>query len=36
LITYYEGRGVLQRIDAMGTIAGIRAALSEIVARVAA
>ena len=36
LITYYEGRGVLQRIDAMGTIAGIRAALSDIVARVAA
>lgn len=36
LITYYEGRGVLQRIDAMGSIAGIRAALSEIVAQVAA
>ena len=36
LITYYEGRGVLQRIDAMGPIAGIRAALSDIVARVAA
>lgn len=36
LITYYEGRGVLQRIDAMGSIAGIRSALAAIVQRVAA
>src|SRR5574343_535501 len=31
LITYYEGKGLLQRIDAMGSIAGIRQALSDIV-----
>lgn len=36
LITYYDGKGVLQRIDAMGTIATIRSALSAIVQRVAA
>lgn len=36
LITYYEGRGVLERIDAMGSIAAIRSALSDIVKRVAA
>jgi adenylate kinase len=36
LITYYEGKGLLQRIDAMGSIAGIRAALSDIVKGVAA
>src|SRR5574343_182738 len=31
LITYYDGKGVLERIDAMGSIAGIRQALSDIV-----
>ncbi len=36
LITYYEGKGVLERIDAMGSIAGIRSALASIVQRVAA
>jgi adenylate kinase len=36
LITYYEGKGVLQSIDAMGSIAGIRSALAAIVQRVAA
>lgn len=36
LIAYYEGRGVLERIDAMGSIAGIRSALSAIVRRVSA
>jgi adenylate kinase len=36
LIAYYEGRGVLERIDAMGSIAAIRAALGAIVGRVAA
>jgi adenylate kinase len=36
LIAYYEGKGVLERIDAMGPIAGIRAALGSIVGRVAA
>jgi len=36
LIAYYDGRGVLERIDAMGTIAAIRAALGAIVGRVAA
>lgn len=29
LIAYYEGRGVLDRVDAMGTIADIRAALAR-------
>jgi adenylate kinase len=36
LITHYEGKGVLQRIDAMGSIAGIRSALAAIVQRVTA
>jgi adenylate kinase len=36
LIAYYGGRGVLERIDAMGSIAGIRSALSAIVRRVSA
>ena len=36
LITYYEGKGVLERIDAMGSIAGIRSALAAIVQRVTA
>ncbi|MDT8856890.1 adenylate kinase [Paracoccaceae bacterium Fryx2] len=34
LIAYYEGRGVLERIDAMGSIADIRAGLGAIVDRV--
>lgn len=36
LIAYYEGRGVLQKIDAMGPIADIRAVLGHIVQGVAA
>ncbi|WRH62336.1 MAG: adenylate kinase [Fuscovulum sp.] len=36
LIAHYEGQGVLQRVDAMGSIAAIRAALSAIVTRVSA
>ena len=36
LIAYYEGKGVLERIDAMGAIADIRRALSAIVSRVSA
>ncbi len=36
LIAYYEGKGVLQRIDAMAPIADIRAALGTIVGQVAA
>ena len=36
LITYYAGRGVLQKIDAMGAIADIRTALGQIVQGVAA
>ena len=36
LIAYYDGRGVLQRIDSMGPIAAIRDSLSEIVAGVSA
>lgn len=36
LIAYYEGRGVLERIDAMGAIAEIRNALAAIVKRVSA
>ena len=36
LIAYYEGRGVLERIEAMGRIADIRAALSAIVTQVSA
>ncbi|WP_103334464.1 adenylate kinase [Pseudotabrizicola formosa] len=36
LISYYEGKGVLQRIDAMGDIAAIRQTLGGIVAGVSA
>ena len=36
LIAYYEGKGVLERIDAMGEIAGIRKGLGAIVAGVSA
>jgi len=36
LIAYYEGKGVLQRIDAMGAIDKIRGALGSIVGQVAA
>lgn len=36
LIAHYEGQGVLRRVDAMGSIAAIRAALSAIVTRVSA
>ncbi len=36
LIAYYEGKGVLERIDAMGAIEEISAALSSIVSRVSA
>jgi adenylate kinase len=36
LIAHYEGQGVLQRVDAMGSIAAIRASLSAIVTRVSA
>ncbi len=36
LIAYYDGKGVLERIDAMGPIAKVRAALAGIVGRVAA
>lgn len=36
LIAYYEGRGVLERIDAMGSIAAIRQGLGRIVQGVAA
>ena len=36
LIAYYEGKGVLERIDAMGRIADIRAGLGRIVAGVSA
>lgn len=35
LIAYYEGKGVLERIDAMGAIDDIRAALGSVVGRVA-
>lgn len=34
LISYYEARGVLERVDAMGAIADIRQSLAEIVRRV--
>lgn len=34
LITYYEGKGVLERLDAMDSIANIRQALGAIVAGV--
>jgi adenylate kinase len=36
LIAYYEGRGVLERVDAMGRIDEIGSALGAIVARAAA
>jgi len=36
LIAYYDARGVLERIDAMGPIAEIRKTLATIVARIAA
>ena len=36
LITYYEGQGVLQRIDAMGAIADIRQTLGAIASGVSA
>ena len=36
LIAHYDRQGVLHRVDAMGAIAEIRAALGEIVGRVAA
>ncbi|MDR0810523.1 MAG: adenylate kinase [Gemmobacter sp.] len=36
LIAYYDGKGVLERIDAMGSIAGIRDRLAAIVRRVSA
>ena len=36
LIAYYEAKGVLERIDAMGPIAEIRAALGQIIADIAA
>jgi adenylate kinase len=36
LIAYYEGKGVLETIDAMGAIAEIRQALGAIVSRVSA
>lgn len=36
LIAYYDRRAVLERIDAMGTIADIQSALSSIVGRVSA
>ncbi len=36
LIAYYDGKGVLERIDAMGPIAEVREALAGIVGRVAA
>ncbi len=36
LIAYYDAKGVLERIDAMGEIPAIRDALSAIVKRVSA
>jgi len=36
LIAYYEAKGVLERIDAMGTIAEIRQSLGQIIAAIAA
>jgi adenylate kinase len=36
LIAYYQGKGVLERIDAMGAIADIRTALGHVVAGVSA
>lgn len=34
LITYYAGKGLLERIDAMGSIASVRAGLGRIVGQV--
>ena len=36
LIAYYDGKSVLERIDAMGPIADIRSALAKVVSRVSA
>lgn len=36
LIAYYDGKGVLEKIDAMGAIAAIRIGLARIVTRVSA
>ena len=36
LISYYDAKGVLERIDAMGDIASIRTSLGQIVTRVSA
>jgi adenylate kinase len=36
LISYYDARGVLQKVDAMADIASVTAALSEIVTQVSA
>lgn len=36
LISYYEGKGVLERVDAMGDIAAIRASLGALVSGVSA
>lgn len=36
LIAYYDGKGLLQRINAMGPIADIRNAMADIVTRVSA
>lgn len=36
LIAYYDGKNVLERIDAMGSIASVRQALADIMGRVAA
>ncbi|GLS85513.1 adenylate kinase [Cypionkella aquatica] len=36
LIAYYDSKGVLERVDAMGKIAEIRTALGQIVAAIAA
>ena len=36
LIAYYEAKGVLERIDAMGPIAEIRHSLGQIIAGIAA
>ena len=36
LIAYYDGKGVLQRVDAMGAIADIRTMLGAIVSKVSA
>lgn len=36
LIAYYDGQGLLQRIDAMGPIAAIRTSLAGIVKRISA